>query len=105
MDHFRCSSDFVALGFQFAYRRRPDPLATRCGIGRSGDQLTERTTKRSLRKDSRVPTQADAGASLMAPTLPGLQGWVKAHKSFQPYFRGRPMNRQGVAKIGQPGIS
>src|ERR1035437_9779128 len=36
LDYIRCFACFVAVGFQFAYRRSPDPLATRRGIGCSG---------------------------------------------------------------------
>ena len=36
LDNFCCSCNFVASGFQLAYRRRPDPLAAGCGIGDPG---------------------------------------------------------------------
>jgi SH3 domain-containing YSC84-like protein 1 len=35
LDHFRCSSSFVAFGFQSAFRRSPDPPAACCGVGGS----------------------------------------------------------------------
>ena len=76
MDYFRCLACFVAIGFQFAYRRSPDPLATRGGIGRSGHQLTERTTKCSLKTSLRSP------------------GWIKEEPGARTYCSG---NNRGQA--------
>jgi len=36
LDDFRSSLDFMASGFQSAYRWRPDPLASGCRAGSSG---------------------------------------------------------------------
>jgi len=74
---FRRFACFVAVGFQFAHRRSPDPLATRGGIGRFGHQLTERTTKCSLKKAVGVPIPGGRDKSLLVPTSLRLPGWIK----------------------------
>ena len=87
MDYFRRFACFVAVGFQFTYRRSPDPLATRGWIGRSGHQLTERTTKCSLKKAVGVPL-AGGRESLLVPTSLRLPGWIKEELGARSYCSG-----------------
>ena len=77
MDYFRCFDCFVAVGFQSTYRRSTDSLATRCWIDRSGHQLTERATKRSLRKSVGVRIPGGLDVRLLVPASLWLPGWIK----------------------------
>lgn len=52
---FRCPSDFMASGLQFAFRWSSDPLASGCSGGGSGHQPTERTAKWGLKNRARRP--------------------------------------------------
>ena len=65
-----CSSDFVASGFQFAHRRKSDPLAAGCGVGGSGHQLIERTPKRGLKFEERLTSPARGGRKQDPPRSP-----------------------------------